>query len=253
MRLFHAQNKSSSQLGPNEVWLFVFVGESNSGGRADNADLTTGEKASRSGVQIWNPNTSTFQNLDIETNNLIGHSGLSDNAYHGWENGLAHKVEDATLPNPVYLVKCGQGGSQISEWDTTDSYYTTMVSRIDAAQSAITGMGKTYRMIVWYSLGLNDLLLGNNEVTWKSNVQTFFSNFRAEYGSDIRIIMTEFMSGPNNQSSFNDSIVSIASADVYTKSIPTDGLYALEDDNHWSAAGMKDMAATLVSETLNFY
>lgn len=250
LRFFHSQNKTSASLGANEVWLFVFIGESNSGGRANNADLTSGEKASRSGVQIWHNTSNVFQSLDIETNNLISHTGLTDNAYHGWENGLATKVEDNTLPNPVYLVKCGQGGSLISEWDTGDSYYTTMTSRINAAQSAITGLGKTYRMIVWYSLGINNLLASTNEATWKAAVQSFFSNFRAAYGSDIRIIMTEFMTG---NTIYNDSIQDIAAADVYTKSIPTDGIYALEDANHWNASGMKDMAAALVNETLNFY
>ena len=101
--------KHTGYLTDDDVWLFAFIGESNSGGYAVNADLTAGELAARSAVQIWNNTTNTYQDLDIGTNNLISHDGLVDNATHGWENGLASEVEAAILPNPVYLAKCGQG------------------------------------------------------------------------------------------------------------------------------------------------
>ena len=247
--MFNSQNHAGG-LSSNEVWLFAFVGESNSGGRADNADLTTDEKAARSAVQIRNNTTGSFQSLDIETNNLIGHTGLSDNAYHGWENGLAYKAEDGTLPNPVYLVKCGQGGSQITDWNVGGTYWNTMVSRIDDAIADVEALGKTPRLVVWYSLGINDILLGATEATWKTNVQSFFSNFRTEYGATTLIIMTEFMTG---NTAFDDSIQDIAATDAYTISIPTAGIYSLEDANHWDAVGMKDMAAELVEQTLSFY
>src|SRR5689334_9823752 len=60
--------------------VFVFAGESNSGGIALNSDATETELAPRSSVQIMNlySGTFAFETLDIGFNNLVDHAGLTD-------------------------------------------------------------------------------------------------------------------------------------------------------------------------------
>ena len=251
MKLFHAQNKtiSGGALGPNEVWLIVFNGESNSRGYALNSDAASGEVDVNSGVQIFdNTGLSNFLSLDIGTNN----EGFSS-VEHGWELQLSNRVDDATMPNPVYIVKTGQGGSKISEWNVGGTYETTMKSRINAAKAAVEALGKTPRIVVWYSLGINDRIAGTNESTWRTAVEAHFANIRTTYGSTIRIHMTKLMSlkldsSPNPNADFNDTIDALAAADSLTWAI--DGDAALRDDNHWSYSGMKTLTDRLITSTL---
>lgn len=57
----------------NATLVFVFTGESNSGGVAPNSEATAEELASTSSVQILNNTTLKFEDLDIGTNNLLDH------------------------------------------------------------------------------------------------------------------------------------------------------------------------------------
>lgn len=249
----------SSSLAANEVFLFVFNGESNSGGIGENSDLTSGELAARSSVKIWNNDSPGFQNLDIGTNNLLSHVGLTGvsgwTGWHGWEAGLANAVEAGTLPNPVYLVKTGAGGSVISQWNSGGSYETTMKSRINAAKAAIEATGKSVRIVIWYSLGINDRIAGTNEASWKAAVEAHFANIRSTYGPNVKIHMTRFMTKLmdgatyNPNADFNDTILSIDSANANNYSI--DGDASLVDNNHWNAAGLKTLANRFIISTLS--
>lgn len=233
-------------LNPNEVWLVVFNGESNSGGYALNTELSAPELAIRSSVRIWNNNTSSFQDLDIGTNNLISHTGLTDNVTHGWENGMAIESEAARLPNPVYLVKTGQGGSLISDWAVGNpvGYWNTMINRVTAAKAAIEALGKVPKIIYWYSLGINDAITGTNVNTWGAAVESFFGTLR-EVFPNVRVLMTRLMEVEYN--SYNLKIDEIIAADPLTHCIPTQDL-TKRDTNHWDAAGMKKIAARFRNE-----
>jgi hypothetical protein len=253
LRYFHSQNRQG--LGTNEVYLFVFNGESNSGGYAENTDLTAPELAARSSVKIRNNTSGNFEDLDIGTNNLIGHAGLSDNATHGWEAGLADAVEDGIVTSPVYLVKTGQGSSIITEWNVGGSYWNTMVARIDDAIADIQALGKTPVIVVWWTLGINDRIAGTNEATWRTNVETFIAAFRSEYGSTVKFHAPLFMAlttvgGANPNDNFNDTLAAIDAADSNFFTVSSTGA-TLRDDNHWSAAGMKVLAQRLLSSTIN--
>jgi hypothetical protein len=95
--------------------LIIFTGESNSGGLAPNSALSSSESPPRRSVQILNNATLTIQTMQIGVNNLIAHTGLIDNATHGWENELANAAEAGRFnQQPIFLVKTGQGGSVIT-------------------------------------------------------------------------------------------------------------------------------------------
>ena len=128
-----------------------------------------------------------------------------------------------------------------------------MDTRIGAVKTAIEALGKTARIVVWYSLGINDRIAGTNESTWRTDVESHFANIRATYGSTIPIIMTKFMTlkvdnSANPNADFNDTIDAIDAADSNTYSIS--GVTSLVDDNHWDAAGMKVLADRFITTML---
>lgn len=114
MNIFQA---SLGQLALARRLLVIINGESNSGGYALNSEALSSELLPRSAVQILdNTGLATWQDLDIGTNNLVGHSGLSNGSTHGFELELANRAEtDSFYNEPVYLVKTGQGGSTIAQ------------------------------------------------------------------------------------------------------------------------------------------
>jgi hypothetical protein len=246
VKQFNTQNRRS--LASSEAFLFVFNGESNSGGFAVNADLSGGELPARTAIKIRNNTSGDFENIDIGTNNLIGHTGLTDNGTHGWEAGLANEVEAGVVSAPVYLVKTGQGGSIITEWNVGGSYWNTMTARIDDAISDLTGLGKTPVIVVWWTLGINDRIAGTNEATWRTNVETFIAAFREEYGSNVKFHVPLFMD--NDNANFNDTLLAIDAADSNFFTVSSDSA-GLRDDNHWNAAGMKILANRLLYSTIN--
>jgi len=229
---------------PNRVPLVIITGESNSGGYAVNADATVAELSARPGVQILNNNSLLFEDLDIGTNNLIGHAGLPENATHGFELGLANSVDASEWPNtPVYLVKTGQGGSTISQWTVGSPYWTTFNQRVTAAVNNLTANGKTPMVYILYSHGINDALLGTPVATWKNDTIAHLAKIRRAVGPSA-ILMTRLMSPAYD--TYNTAIDEIAAADDLTLAIDVTGA-TLRDANHWDYAGMKLIASRMVT------
>lgn len=230
--------------------MLIFTGESNSGGYAVNADCTTEELAPRPTVQILNNTSLVFENLQIGVNNLIGHTGLPANATHGWENGVAGRMEDGTfIGSPLYLVKTGQGASRIDQWAEGSAYWTTFQTRVDEAIDLITtATGVAPSPYMFFSLGINDAIAGTNIETWKTAVLAHIDKMRAKYGF-MPIIMTQFM---DTYPTWSAAVRDVAGQrdDVYT--VVTNDL-PLRDTNHWNYTGMKTMAGRMIDIFLENY
>ncbi|MBK7934610.1 MAG: VCBS repeat-containing protein [Acidobacteria bacterium] len=232
---------------PNRVPLVIITGESNSGGYAVNADASPTELSARPGVQILNNTSLLFEDLDIGTNNLIGHAGLSDNATHGFELGLANSVAASEWPNsPVYLVKTGQGGSTISQWTVGSPYWTTFNQRVTAAVNNLTASGKTPVVYILYSHGINDAIAGTPVATWKNDTIAHLAKVRRAVGPSS-ILMTRLMSPTYD--TYNTAIDEIDAADDLSVAISVSGA-TLRDANHWDYAGMKLISSRMVEEML---
>lgn len=227
--------------GDGTSYMIVFNGESNSGGYADNAELTAGELAVRAGVKILNNTTLTsFDDLDVGTNNLVGHALMTANITHGFEVSLANAITAGRFGTPpVYLVKTGQGGSMISEWEATDAYTTTMLDRIAAAKGLLAIAGVSVTPYVLISLGLNDAINGTASGTFQSGLLDHISRIRAELGPSTKIILTKFMSpmGTTAQT-FNGVFDTIDAADANLVVVDTTGA-TLRDSYHWNAQGFR--------------
>lgn len=233
------------------VPLVIFNGESNSGGYADNSSALPTELLPRPAVQILdNIGLSSWQDLDIGTNNLVDHAGLSNGPTHGWELGLANSVEAGEWwDSKVYLIKTGQGGSKISDWVVGGTYWTKFCQRVQAAKTMLQQAGLVPTIYLWYSLGVNDAIAGTNETTWLADVKETHKRIRGQLGY-VPIIMTKFHPetvGVN----FNDSIDAYAASDPMVMAIECTGV-TLKDQNHWDYGGMKTMAGRFVATSKAF-
>jgi trimeric autotransporter adhesin len=231
---------------------FVITGESNSGGIGLNSAATAGEVAPRSSVQILELTSGNFlfENLDIGTNNLRDHAGLSGyyDTSHGFELGLANSVEAHAFPdNPqVYLVKTGQGGSQISQWAVGGTYWTKFLQRTLAAK---TQLDEDRKWVVWMSLGINDAIAGTNLITWKNAMIAHINKIKDDLPGAI-IILTQFQSMTNQSgyATYNAIMSDIASEEANVYVVDSTGA-GLNDGNHWNYAGLKTVASGMVTIT----
>lgn len=224
--------------------LIVFSGESNSGGQALNKDATDIELAIRSRVQILNNLNFRFEGLDIGTNNNLDHCCYIDtHTQHGWELELANRLYGGTiLKDTVYLVKAGQGGSTISQWDEGGIYYTKFKQRMDSAILKLTRQyGKNPEIVFFYTQGINDALAATNIDKWKSATLAHFEKIRTRYGN-IPIYVPYFMKGFTEYNTALDQIASTVSGIKMVSSANA----ALEDAYHWNYAGMKMVAGSLI-------
>jgi len=233
---------------------FVFTGESNSGGIGLNSSATTHELSSRSAVQIMNLTSGNFlfENLQIGVNNLRDHAGLE--AYydtsHGWELQLANSTEANAFPdNPqVHLIKTGQGGTLVSEWNVGGTYWTKFLQRIDAAKTQLPAQRQ---WVVWLSLGINDAIAGTPISTYKTSLIAHINKIKAELPGAI-IVMTEFeaMPGGGGYPATNTALREIAASEANVYSVDTTGM-STDGGNHWDYAGLKQVALSMVNVTNN--
>lgn len=231
-------------LAPNTQPTFLFIGESNSGGVALNSSLPDSDLLPTSTVRILNNDTlASFDNLDIGSNNLRGHTGLASysDEHHGWEAGLSAHFADLTPYDQAFLVKAGQGGSRVADWADGGDYFTEFQSRVAAADNLLGS--PDWR--VWFTLGVNDANDGADPVEWRAATEEFIDRIRTELGSDtISIFAPTLMNNTPNKIAINQQLGAIAATDPYFTLVNTTdtAIYPLQDPNHWNAAAMGQMA-----------
>lgn len=250
----------SVSAAPSGIPLFIFAGESNSGGYAPNTDATAPELASRSEVQILNTTTLLFQNLDIGTTNNMDHAGIGSTT-HGIELELANAVAAGRFSqSTIRIVQTGQGGSNIQDWlvGSPTGFWTKWLARVNAAKAIYTSNGWTMAPYVFYSQGINDFA-GNNTfggagattdpATWKTRTIAHLAKMRTELGATTLIVFTKFKS---TYATFNAKIDEIVAADPYCRAIEAadDGTIWQADGAHYSYTGYKNVAQLFIDEVL---
>ena len=237
--------------------VFVFTGESNSGGIGRNAEATAAEQAARPSVQIMNltNGTFTFEPLLLGQNNLRDHAGLEGYyaGCHGLELGLANAVEAGSFAGrkQVYLVKTGQGGSKIEQWaqDHKSGYWKKFDQRLAAARRQVP---TNAQWVVWFSLGINDAIANTPVATWKQDTLAHLKRIKNELpGSPI--VMTQFQS-MKRYGDKDKALAEIAAEEPGVFVVDSSGA-ALEPEpynanNHWSCAGLKTVAQRMVETTV---
>ncbi len=237
-----------------QALVFVFNGESNSGGIGLNADATPAELAARASVRIMNLTSGLFgfESLQVGVNNLRDHAGLQDyyDTCHGFENALANAVEAGVFTNhsQVSLIKTGQGGSVISEWTVgaPSGYWAKFLQRINAGKEQLPA---ERQWVVWFSLGINDAIAGTPVGEWKTNTVAHLDKIKTELPGAI-IVMTQFqsMTGGVSMTAFNQAIAEITAAEANVFVVDSTGA-ALRDTYHWSYAGLKTVGSLMAATT----
>jgi len=231
----------------NRGLLFVFVGESNTGGVALNAHAAHHEVGVRPAVQILNNTSLEFEPLSIGSNNLIGHAQLTgvsdprdggtyDQTSHGWELGLANMVAPG---NTVWLVKAGQGGSHLDDWRDGGAYMKAFRERLRASRASRLPT-ETW---VFLQIGINDRIAGTSVTAYRDGLRDLVARIRKETGPCV-LVMPGFM--PQHHE-FNDVVHEVCSecrgvfVDTSDVSL-ADGI----DANHWGYRGMKEIITRMV-------
>lgn len=231
------------------VPLFIMNGESNSGGQGNNTLASIVELAPRTNTKILHNGTLAFEDLDVGVNNIINHSGITNNASHGIEIGLANTIDAGRWDySTLYIVKTGQGTSRIGQWvpGHASGYWTTALSRINAATALLDADNKTIVPIVFISLGINDILAAVSAATYKPLMVAHIAKFRALLGAETIVLITKFTSPPliAGLDAYNAIFDEIAAEDALTFAINTDNTDA-KDSYHWNYNGLK-----LISERI---
>lgn len=234
---------------PPLPYLFIFNGESNSGGYALNSQAPIDEIGVRNSVQILNNTTLVFESLNIGANNLIDHAGLTNGVTHGFELEIANQADSVAKYSGVHIIKTGQGGSTISQWGTAGTYFTKFAQRVNAAKELINF--SQYNVAVLFSLGINDAIANTNVTTWKAAVIAHLAELRAVIGrGNVPIVMTEFQgmgAGGSAYAAFSTAVQEIASEVPNVFSIDATSA-GRRDVNHWNYSGMKTITQRLLAE-----
>jgi hypothetical protein len=242
----------NAKLNQTIPFLFIIIGESNAGGQALNSQLTAAELAASSAIKILNNTTLTsFDNLDIGTNNVVGHSGITVGTTHGLENEIMNYVKANTLTYGAnaYMVKAGQGGATMLQFEVGNAagYYATYLARINAAKSLLTGLGITrYKPIIIFSIGLNDIGANTTPTDFLEKTKQFVANVRAPIGmGNVPCITHDFLGFPNwtTYNAVHSQLLTI----IPNLSIVTSNGISLKDVSHPDATGYKMIASKMMN------
>jgi hypothetical protein len=232
--------------------VFVFTGESNSGGIGRNAEATPAELAARPSVQIMNLTNGlfTFEPLLLGQNNLRDHAGLEGYyaGCHGLELGLANAVEAGSFAGrkQVYLVKTGQGGSKIEQWtpDHQSGYWKKFDQRLSATRRQVP---TNAQWVVWFSLGINDAIANTPMTSWKQNTLAHLKRIKRELPG-APIVMTQFQS-MKRYAATDKALAEIAAEEPGIFVVDSTGAGMESDGNHWNYAGLKAVAQRMAEAT----
>ena len=233
--------------------VFVFTGESNSGGIGRNAEATPAEQAARPSVQIMNLTNGlfTFEPLLLGKNNLRDHAGLEGYyaGCHGLELGLANAVEAGSFAGrkQVYLIKTGQGGSKIEQWapDHQSGYWKKFDQRLAAARRQVP---TNAQWVVWFSLGINDAIANTPMTSWKQDTLAHLKRFKKELPG-APIVMTQFQS-MKRYAATDKALAEIAAEEPGVFVVDSTGAGMEPDQNHWNYAGLKLVTQRMIETTV---
>lgn len=236
------RNELSRELVP----VILFLGESNSGGQADNADLSATDIDPFPGIKIYNIYKNKFEVLHVGVNNQINHynNTLTDSIRltdHGWEVGLQHDYKSYGQSS-LYLVKGGQGGSTVDQWEATDTFAILLQQKINGARAQLRAQNKEPVWYIWFSFGINDALAATDTLTFKDNTLEWLERVRDSLHQNAPVFATEISDmGISGFPSYDRQLDTLASIYDWFYIVPTVGL-GREDNNHWNYIGMDTIA-----------
>ena len=262
--LLNIKEDVQTSLDPTKpIQVFIFNGESGSVGIAPNDSATSLELQPQGSLQIWNNDSSKFQNLQIGVNNelgdiVLGAIGSNTSTYHGWELELCNLYKSISPNRNAFLIKTGQCGTSISQWDTLGYYnnmgvnfnpYLLMKSRIQNALSQLRATGRPLQIFVLYDQGINDNLythLAGN--VWEQKTRDHLNRVKSIIGQDVTFILTKH-TADNGNDLYNSNIENLALSDSTGRTHFVEAATGLTmpDGNHYGYTGMKVITQRMFS------
>ena len=254
--IINALKKGKTNIPKNErdikrAVLIVINGESNAGGMAKNKDATPYELEVNNQVYIFNADVFDFQPMQIGHNNNTGHFGL-DSYMHGVELGISNKVREGVFGDKlVFIVKTGQGGSKIEEWNERSEYTRIMKERINYSVKYLTDRGFDFESFVIYTQGINDAVKegGDTVENWKEKTIRHIGSIRGILG-DIKVFFIKHMIHPELVP-YIQAIDDLSSIDRNIIPISSEGA-TLEDKYHFDYFGMKLISYRIIEKMLTY-
>lgn len=234
-----------------EIICFIFIGESNSGGFADNSECTALELLPNQFVKHLNNDTLKLETLKIsgnDANNQLGHCGIIEynGVWHGWEKELGNYARRNELRFDFYTCKNGQGGSKVAEWLGEDPYvdddctvypFELFQERFTVFKSQLP-TNKPIRYVVLASLGINDLIAGTTAATYETKLKQILLNVRAEVDEEkLPIFFTGFNQVLSGIDDYNTAIQNVATDIGNMHVVDMTGADLNIDGIHWADAG----------------
>lgn len=249
MSFFHSTLTSNT--------LFYVEGESNSRGFALlDPILNSADIGLQKSVKILDVNNfNILHDLIIggdnyNNNNLLGtvESGQRGKERFGFELEIARRAKTNNwYSNPCHVVKCGQGGSIISQWNTGGAYDLLSQTAITNIKNFLKNI--PHKIIILYSLGINDRLAVTDLTAWKNGVKARFEVLRSRFYANTPIIMTGFQSISGvDMTSYTSTLNQIAGEMSNVFCVDSTGCTTY-DGIHWDAAetGMKQLTGRMLN------
>ncbi len=203
-------------------------------------------------------NNTTLNSLDPlkigipDANNTVCHVGLGF-GNHGSDLQIGNYAKNGDFDGVCYMLKAGQGGSQIKHWYNGGLLYsgiynpwTTFVARNNAFRQLIPE-GAIQPTILF--LGINDALANTDPALFKTHTQSFISDIKAQLGGTNHIY---FVHIPLTNASFqaiDDVITEIANEDTFVHDISVVGaMNDMRDSNHFGYLGHKLIVDRVISQ-----
>jgi hypothetical protein len=265
LNIFLISRVYSQCLSGNEVPLIIMLGESNAASQVPNTMALSSELGQRGEIKILNNDNYLLETLNIGVNNQLGETfNQAPFPAHGWELGLANfiKINGILNVSQAYLVKAAQSGSIIGQWGINASpvgsnFWSIFKNRYEAARNAIIAQGKTPKVFVLYSQGINNALYPNimNSGDWKNYTLQLFTDIRTLVGYNCPVVMTKFPNTTQNNgagtfcNSKIDEMVNITNSEIYSIDISNTSQFPLQADGlHWAYQSQQSIATLFLNK-----
>lgn len=216
----------------------ILTGQSNAAGRGDNTDANTEELAVQESVEIWNPITSTYEQLNISAGN--NNNDVANK--HGIELGLAQNFRDYFPNKTLRLIKHAVGGSSIDTHLINGAVFKELFNdNVVPAINQTLSEGKKCEVYIVFAQGENDSNTLETSLVYANKFNDWASLWKSKLGVKLSFRIIQIIESDSNDVTINTSFRNQSKLEpvmdyLLTKDLSTD------DNLHYNYAALKDVS-----------
>jgi arylsulfatase A-like enzyme len=193
--------------------VYLLGGQSNANGRADAAQLTTPLSTPQTDVRFYWHRSQTVSNVghipEDTWTDLAPGSGHGNGApvyakEFGSEVSFGRAMADAKPTRKIAIIKYSHGGTNLhTDWAAGGIRYTTFVSTVQTALSALTTEGHTYELsgMLWQQGEADASGTATDADNYQTNLTSLISRIRTDLNGGVPF---SFVLGSLSNSQFGD-------------------------------------------------